>query len=156
MRVPLRGKNMMLFLDGKTLALATSCSLDIVGDTEETSSKDNGSWKEFIMTMLSFSGSSDTLVSVVDNDNTVDLAMKELYAKLIAMESIPFVLGEITSRTNANNDMPEAGWAIPTTDGYSGSILITGISPAAPVDGKATMSISFQGTGPLTAQTASI
>lgn len=154
-RKALRGKNLMAFVDNKAIALATSCGLDISGDTEETSSKDSGNWKDYIMTMLGWTASTDTLVSAISADaDTADLAYKELYAKFIAMEAITLVFGEITSRTNADNERPLAGWIAPSDNGYTGQALITSLSISAPVDGKATLSVSFQGTGALTAQTA--
>ena len=154
-RKALRGKNLMAFVDDKAIALATACGLDISGDTEETSSKDSGSWKDFIMTMLGWTASTDTLVSAIESDSdTADLAYKELYAKFIAMEPITLVFGEITSRTNSDNERPLTGWVAPSDNGYTGQALITGLSFSAPVDGKATLSVSFQGTGALTALTA--
>ena len=155
-RKALRGKNLMAFVDNKAIALATACGLDISGDTEETSSKDSGNWKDFIMTMLGWTASTDTLVSAIESDSdTADLAYKELYAKFIAMEPVTLVFGEIASRTSSNNERPETtGWVAPSDNGYTGEALITGLSFSAPVDGKATLSVSFQGTGALTAQTA--
>jgi len=155
-RKALRGKNMMAFVDGKAIALSTSCGLELTGDTEETSSKDSGNWKDFIMTMLGWTSSTDTLVSAVESDgDTADLAYKELYSKFIAMDPITLVFGEITDRTNANNERPETtGWVAPSDNGYTGKALITGLSFTAPVDGKATLSVSFQGTGALGALAA--
>lgn len=155
-RKALRGKNLMAFVDDKAIALATACGLDISGDTEETSSKDSGNWKDFIVTMLGWTASTDVLVSAIESDSdTADLAYKELYAKFIAMEPVTLVFGEIVSRTNSNNERPETtGWVAPSDNGYTGQALITSISFSAPVDGKATLSVSFQGTGALTAQTA--
>ena len=157
-RKALRGKNMMAFVDEKAIALSTSCGLELTGDTEETSSKDSGNWKDFIMTMLGWTSSTDTLVSAVDSDgDTADIAYKELYAKFIAMEPITLVFGEIVGRTNANNERPETtGWVPPSDNGYTGQALITGLSFSAPVDGKATLSVSLQGTGALVAQTAAV
>jgi len=154
-RKAVRGKNLMIFIDDKAIALSTACGLDLTADTEETSSKDSGSWKDFDVTMLSFTGSTDVLVSAIASDSdTADLAHKELFAKFIAMEPTDLIFGEIVGRTNANNEPPETtGWLPPSDNGYVGKALITGLSFSAPVDGKATMTISFQGTGALTAQT---
>lgn len=152
-RKAVRGKNLMIFIDDKAIALSTACGLDLTADTEETSSKDSGNWKDFDVTMLSFTGSTDVLVSAIASDSdTADLAHKELFAKFVSMEPVDLVFGEIVDRTNSNNDRPDLGWAEPSDNGYAGSALITALSFSAPVDGKATMTISFQGTGALTSQ----
>ena len=143
----------MLFADGKAIALSTSCGVETTGDTEETSSKDNGNWKEFIATMLSWTASSDSNFSAIELDSeTADLAYKELFAKLVAMDPIDVHFGELESRTNSNNDRPDTGWVEPS-NGYEGKAIITGISMSAPLDGKATISLSLQGTGELKAVT---
>lgn len=40
------GKDFMLFVGGKALALATSCKLSISAETIDTQSKDSGIWTE--------------------------------------------------------------------------------------------------------------
>ena len=40
------GKDLMLFIDGKAIALATSCKLGLSAETIDTQSKDSGIWTE--------------------------------------------------------------------------------------------------------------
>ena len=40
------GKDLMLFVDGKAIALATSCKIAISAETIDTQSKDSGIWNE--------------------------------------------------------------------------------------------------------------
>lgn len=51
------GKDLMLFIDGKAIALATSCKLGLSAETIDTQSKDSGIWtekdiKNFLGTLL--------------------------------------------------------------------------------------------------------
>ena len=47
------GKDLMLFIDGKAIALATSCKLGLSAETIDTQSKDSGIWtlKNFLGTL---------------------------------------------------------------------------------------------------------
>ena len=40
------GKDLMLFIGGKAIALATSCKLGLSAETIDTQSKDSGMWNE--------------------------------------------------------------------------------------------------------------
>ena len=40
------GKDLMLFVEAKALALATSCKLGLSAETIDTQSKDSGIWTE--------------------------------------------------------------------------------------------------------------
>ena len=48
------GKDLMLFIDGKAIALATSCKLGLSAETIDTQSKDSGIWTEKDIKKLSF------------------------------------------------------------------------------------------------------
>ena len=52
------------------------------------------------------------------------------------------------------NEMPEAGWTL-AEGAYTGSAVITSLEANAPDGDKATLSISFEGTGPLAKEAAS-
>lgn len=52
------------------------------------------------------------------------------------------------------NEMPAAGWTL-AEGAYTGSAVITSLEANAPDGDKATLSISFEGTGPLAKEAAS-
>lgn len=59
------GKDLMLFIDGKAIALATSCKLGLSAETIDTQSKDSGIWTEKDIKKLSWNASSENVFSAV-------------------------------------------------------------------------------------------
>jgi len=60
----INGSDLMLFINGKSLAFATSHKLSISADTTETSSKDSsGSWTTKKVKKLSWTASTENLYS---------------------------------------------------------------------------------------------
>ena len=114
------GKDLMLFVGGKALALATSCKLSISAETIDTQSKDSGIWAEKDIKQLSWNGSSENLFSADDKvsgyDTLLDLMLNRQPVE--AKFGIP---------ANANADgVPAAGWALPAAS-YSGNVLISNL-----------------------------
>ena len=136
------GKDFMLFVGGKALALATSCKLSISAETIDTQSKDSGIWTEKDIKKLSWYGSSEDLFSaddkVIGYDVLLDLMLKR--KPIEAKFGIP---------ANADSDeVPSSGWTLPAAS-YSGNVLITNLELNAPDGDKATFSATFEGTGKL-------
>lgn len=136
------GKDFMLFVGGKALALATSCKLSISAETIDTQSKDSGIWTEKDIKKLSWNGSSENLFSADDKvsgyDVLLDLMLKR--KPIEAKFGIP---------ANADSDeVPSSGWTLPAAS-YSGNVLITNLELNAPDGDKATFSATFEGTGKL-------
>jgi predicted secreted protein len=53
----IKGKDLMLFVAGKSIALATSHTMTVDGDIKEITNKDSGgNWTENELNMLSWSG----------------------------------------------------------------------------------------------------
>ena len=126
------GKDLMLFIDGKAIALATSCKLGLSAETIDTQSKDSGIWTEKDIKKLSWNASSENVFS----------AHKPVVLKFGVVGN-PDV-----------NEMPAAGWTL-AEGAYTGSAVITSLEANAPDGDKATLSISFEGTGPLAKEAAS-
>ncbi|GAA6467074.1 phage tail protein [Bacteroides thetaiotaomicron] len=136
------GKDLMLFVEAKALALATSCKLGLSAETIDTQSKDSGIWTEKDIKKLSWNASSDNLFSADADANSYD----KLFALFIEHKPITLSFGVIA---NANeNEMPTAGWTL-SPGSYTGKAIITSLEANAPDGDKATFSISFEGTGPL-------
>lgn len=143
------GKDIMLFYDlgaiGKeTISYATNHTLDLQAETQSTSNKDSGKWDSARVTKLMWTATSEHFVG--------GIGVTDPYGKLVALwiaaEPIDVYLAIPTNITNG--EMPTDGWLPPTTGGYSGSAIITGITLNAPDGQNSTMSISLKGEGALT------
>ena len=138
------GTDLMLFKANKALAVATSCKLTINANAMETSSKDSGKWTSKKAGKLSWNASSDNLFTIADYTELVDA--------MISRTEVDLQFSTV-SNSDANNDIPSDGWKA-NTDGYSGKAIITSIDVNAPDGENATYTVSFEGTGALTAVTA--
>lgn len=141
-----KGSDLMLFtkLDDsmKSIAYATSHTLDIQGDEQETSSKDSGKWKDSQITKFGWTATSENLCSGVG----VNDAFGILFTKMISREPIDV---HMTVAEDANNDAgaPETGWTPTAGMGLKGKARVKGISLNAPDGQNATMTVSLTGIG---------
>lgn len=142
------GKDMMLFVEAKALALATSCKLGLSAETIDTQSKDSGIWTEKDIKKLSWNASSENVFSADADANSYD----KLFALFIAHKPVILKFG-IVGNPDVN-EMPAAGWTL-ANGAYTGKAVITLLEANAPDGDKATFSISFEGTGALTKEVAS-
>lgn len=146
----LKGGELMIFLpkeDGKAaIAAATSHSLEINLETQETSSKDSGgAWQESEGTILNWTVTSENL-RCVDEDNP-GLKYDDLVDMMLRREKVEVVLGPRASVTD--DKMPASGWTPATSGCRKGMAIITKISSSAPNGDKATFSVNLTGTGAL-------
>lgn len=134
----------MVFVNGKSIALATSHSLSVSGDTTDTSNKDtgNGSWTSGKVNKLSWSAQSDNMYSEDSHSTLFNLMVAKTPVTLV------FALKKETV-------LPEGGWTPVTTGKYTGQAYITSLEANAPEGDNATFSVSFTGTGELTSDTLS-
>lgn len=136
------GKDFMVFVGGKAIALATSCKLSTSAETIDTQSKDSGVWTEKDIKKLSWNGSSENLFSA---DNDVD-GYDKLFELWVARKPIEIKFG---IPTNADSgELPADGWTLPAAP-YEGNALITSLELNAPDGDKVTFSVNFEGTGAL-------
>lgn len=136
----IEGKDLMLFLDGKTIALATSCKLTVNREYGDVRTKDTGKWTKKSPRNVTWSGSSDNLFSV-DNSAT---GFKTLFDAQMTGKELKAQFGVI--ERPENEEMPENGWVLP--DGtYEGNVVITTLDLTAPQEGEATFTVSFDGSG---------
>ena len=141
------GKDLMLFVGGKAIALATSCKLGLSAETIDTQSKDSGMWTEKDIKKMSWNASSENLFSADKDANSYDA----LFALFIAHQAVELKFGIVSDA--GTNEMPAAGWTL-ATGSYTGKAVITSLEANAPDGDKATLSISFEGTGALTKESA--
>ena len=136
------GKDLMLFIDGKAIALATSCKLGLSAETIDTQSKDSGIWTEKDIKKLSWNASSENVFSADADANSYD----KLFALFLAHKPVVLKFGVVGNPDV--NEMPADGWTL-SPGSYTGKAVITSLEANAPDGDKATFSISFEGTGPI-------
>lgn len=140
-----RGSDLMLFYNGKSLAFATNHQLSLSGEAKETSSKDSGQWTSKMIGKLSWSITSDNLFTETDYDSMVDL-----WIARTPIEVIFTVKGNSETNNEDGTVVPTGGWTPKAASGYKGKVVITGITANAPDNENATYSITLEGAGALT------
>ncbi len=150
-RKSVEGKDLMLFLDGKTIALATSCTLNVSRSMDEASSKDDGSWRTVTPGDAQWDISADSLFSPDGDDETNNqIAFAQSFNSLVEGKELTAVF---TLADNASaNGLPEGGWLPASTGGYTGKCYVNSASISAAKGSAASSSFSFTGNGPLQAQ----
>lgn len=143
----------MLFIDNKTIALATSCALNVSRNMDEASSKDDGSWRTVTPGDASWDISTDALFSPDKaSDSDKQSSYYEAFAAMVEGKELTAVF---TLAENANaNGLLEAGWLPASTGGYTGKCYVNSANILAAKGSAASQSISFTGNGPLTPQEA--
>ena len=86
------GKDLMIFIDGKAIALATSCSLSLSADTMDAGNKDDGCWQANDAGDLSWEASTDALLSF-DEDRTTDAVYEDLFDAFVARKLVTVTFG---------------------------------------------------------------
>ena len=140
----IKGQELMLFLGGKSIAYATSHTLEISAETADTSNKDEGGgdWATSEISKLSWTASSENLFTVDGNGAGYDA----LFDYMIKKTPIDAVFGQ---KKETASDVPTGGWTVGTTNAYEGKVVITSLSLNAPNGEYATYSVQFTGVGAL-------
>jgi len=141
----IKGDDLMVFANEKSIAFATSHTLTLSAATQEISCKDSGMWNDTLVNKLSWEATSDNLYSIAD------------YQKLAYMmthrEKVYLVFGTASNPDPNGIDSPTAYWQ-PSTGGNTGSMtgyaFITNLTANAASGDNATFSVTFQGVGALT------
>lgn len=122
------------------IAMATSCQLHLGTSLEDSSTKDStGDWQEQEVVGLSWDASTDSLVTI-DTDATGKVST-DLFTYMINKTLLTLVFDVTNStknRTPTNSSLKKTGTC------YISDIQITAANRT-----NSTMSVSFQGTGPL-------
>lgn len=146
------GKDLMLFIGGKSIALATSCTLNLQRGSNDSSSKDDGVWASDTPGDISWNISSDNLFSISEGADAKQIAYDELFTAMVNSQDLQVVFG--IPQNKSANGLPEEGWLPPTSGGYTGVVHVTDLSLAGAKGNAATFSASFVGSGPLKPQEA--
>lgn len=145
----IKGQELMLFLEGKSIAYATSHTLEISAETADTSNKDEGGgdWATSEISKMSWTASSENLFSADGNGEDYD----SLFDLMIKKTPITAVFGR---KKETTTEVPTQGWTAQTTGVYEGKVVITSLSLNAPNGEYATYSVQFTGVGELKKKSA--
>lgn len=157
---PIKGQDMMLFVGSgttlKSIALATSHTLEITADTLEVSTKDlGGIWNHAMANNLSWTASSENLIST-DSEGNGYTDLMDMMIKRQEVTCIFALEGNSTDfEGNKKDAVPTGGWTPKANNGYTGKAIVTSVSLNAANGEFATMSVQLQGVGELKAVSAS-
>lgn len=140
----IKGGDLMLFVNSKSIAYATSHSLEITGETTDTSNKDEGGgdWSSQEVSILSWTASSENLYCEEGAGDRFD----DLFSLMVAKTPIDAVFAR---KAEATTDVPQAGWTKGSAPTYEGKVVITSLSLNAPNGEYASYTVQFQGVGAL-------
>ena len=148
----IKGGDLMLFINNKSIGYATSHSLSISADTKETSTKDSGGkWQTSEVGIISWTASSENLYA----NEAEGMTYSDLFDAMVARTPIDAVFtleGNSTNlETGKSDEVPTGGWTPKAKTGYQGKVIITSIELNAPNGEDASFTVQFQGTGALKA-----
>lgn len=128
-------------VDGKCIAMATSCQFHIAAQTEDTSSKDDtGDWQSNEVTGLSWDASTDSLVTLTDNGTNGELPT-DLMSLIINKTEVTLTFDQ----TAGTNNRVAQDSAIKR----SGNAYLVDYALTAPSRANSTLTCKFTGNGPL-------
>lgn len=150
-----KGKALMLRVGGKTIALATSCSVNTTTQVTDNRTKDDANGPAGEFDFVDWSASSENVLGANDNV-TAEMVYDELLTAQLAGTKLEISMSLVL---NPNGAIPTEGWKADATNNkvikpYGGLALVESIALNAPVDGVATVSVNFKAVGPLAPITA--
>lgn len=136
-----KGGRLMLFIDSKSVAYATSHTLSVSAETTDTSSKDHGKWGATEVNRCTWEITSENIYTHKSYD--------ALYDKMIAGEKVTVIWGEKAEDDSAGTvaDGDFANWTPAAAGYYTGSVLITSLQANANNGENATFSVTLTGVG---------
>lgn len=137
----IKGQNLRLMVEGKCIAMATSCQFHVATQLEDASTKDSeGDWQEQEVVGLSWDASCDSLVTLVDNGTNGELPADLL--SLIIHKTPVTVTFDTTAGTNNRTGQN-------STIKRSGQAYVTDVQITAANRQNSTCTVRLTGTGPL-------
>ncbi len=148
----IEGGDLMLFVNGHSIAFATSHSLSISTETSETTNKDiRGGWAASKVKKFSWTCNTENLYANSGSGTT----FADLFDLMVAKTEITAIFG--LKSQGENTEVPTTGWTPATSlsdnasiNYYTGSVVITSLEVNAPDDDNATFTCEFTGCGALT------
>lgn len=138
------GHDLMLWLNGKVVALSKSCKVNFTAATVDSETKDDGTWDAKEIGSRGYSITNESVYSA-DKERANDLVYRDLYKMYLSDEPIGITFGIAANKSDSG--VPEEGWEAPTGDYLKGKALITGLDFDGTKGSKGSISISLQGFG---------
>ena len=137
----IKGQNLRVMVGGKCIAMATSAQFHVSAELQDSSSKDSvGDFQEQDVVGLSWDASTDSLVTLVDNGSNGELP-QDILSLIINKTKVTLTFDQ----TNGTNNRTGMNSAIKK----SGQAYVSDYSLTAANRQNSTLSVQFQGTGPL-------
>ena len=150
-----KGQELMLFQDGKSIAFATSHTLTITGNTTDISSKDHGFFTASALTSITWEISAENLYT--------DDAFNSYFTAMVnTRKPIEVVFGHYTDDAQLaingivgdDNSAGQESWTGPDGEAvngiyYKGYAYITSLTANAANGDNATFSVTLSGVGKL-------
>lgn len=145
---PIKGKALMVKMNGQTVALATNCSFEASLNTIDARTKDDDGAYD-IPDHITFTITTEHLMGAARGTGQQTYAT--LMERFIAKRPVDV---ELMIAGNAEGAIPEVDWSpgAMLARGFlpvGGAALIKSISVNGPLDGNATFSVALQGRGAL-------
>lgn len=134
-----RGNEVMLFVDGQSLALATSHTLTVTADTIDISTKDHGYWGASDIGNMSFEITSENLYVDTDYD--------KLFDAMLQKQPIDVVWGKAKNYDENGLGDSDSYWDSPEDKYYTGKVVITSLTQNANTGENVTYSCTLTGHG---------
>lgn len=137
----IKGQNLRVMVGGKCVAMATSCQFHVAAQLEDASTKDSeGDWQEQEVTGLSWDAQTESLVTLEDNGSNGELP-QDLLSLMINKTQVILTFDQTAGTNNrvAQNSVIKK----------SGKAWISDIQITAANRQNSTVTVQFQGTGPL-------
>lgn len=153
----IKGGDLMLFVDGKSIAYATNHTISINADTKETSTKDaGGKWQTSEVGILSWSATSENLYA--EPEGGEGHHYEDLFTYMVNRTPITAVFSIEGDSPNLNDgkfdQVPTGGWTYSkTAKALTGKVIITSLELNAQNGENASFTANFTGTGPLVSKT---
>ena len=139
----IKGQNLRVMVGGKCIAMATSCTFHVSAQMEDSSTKDStGDWQEQSVVGLSWDAQTDSLVTLVDNGSNGELP-QDLLSLIINKTAVTLTFDQTTGTNNRTSVSPASAIK------KSGQAFVTDVNITAQNRQNSTISVQFQGTGPL-------
>lgn len=148
-----KGNDLMLFVDGKSIAFATNHTLTVTTETEDVQSKDSGYDGATMAKRVSWEIQSENLF--------IESAYYAMLEKILSTNKYLDVkfgaaTGDVEHGITADDQTPstEQNYTPGTTNIYQGKALVSSLTLNAQAGENATYSITLTGSGSLTKATA--
>lgn len=143
-----RGEELMVFLNNKSIAYATSHTLNITGNTIDISSKDHGYFGASEIGNITWEVTSENLFTDGEYDT--------LFTAMLAKTPVTLVFGRADNYNVNGLGDSSTNWIPDTSVGtkyYQGPAVITSLNLTANSGEMATFSVTFTGNGALEQKT---